>query len=128
MVKQFTGAVCEAMAKEMVEALQAIAKKHGVNIKKGRGSYTATNWTCKFEVSVVNGSGEVMTKERIELEKFGAGVGLKDAYGKVFELQGKRFKVIGLSLNKPKYPVIGEEVGTGKRYKFTIDSVTSKLG
>ena len=127
MVTEFTGATCNAMAQEIVEAVQAIAKKHGVSIRKGRGKYTPETWTCKLEVSVLNTSGEAMTKERTELEQYGAGIGLKDAYGKVFTVQGKRFKVIGLSMSRPKYPVIGEEVGTGKRYKFQIGSVTRNL-
>lgn len=124
-VEQFDHVNVNEIAKEVVAALQSIAEKHGINLKKGRGTFDRNNWTMKLEWSIVAKNGTPNTKEKTDLDRFGVAMGLPaNSYGKEFTYSGSRFKVVGLKVSSHKYPIIGERVSTGKRYKFSVDAVT----
>lgn len=44
-----------------------------------------------------------------------------------FMSRGETFKIVGAKWSKRKYPIIAENISTGKRYCFTCDSVKKSL-
>lgn len=47
-------------------------------------------------------------------------LGLTVRYGQEITWQRKKFKVVEVNLNAPKYPIIAVDVSTGKRYKLPV--------
>jgi hypothetical protein len=43
--------------------------------------------------------------------------------GTVFKLDGEPHKIIGFNTRSRKYPIMGEEVNTGKKYKFSVEAI-----
>jgi len=54
--------------------------------------------------------------------------GLTGAFGKVFALRGTQYRVVGLSPNRPRYPVNCERVRDGKPFKVPAEDVKRALG
>lgn len=56
-------------------------------------------------------------------EKYSSIYGINKKLNSSIELNGRIFKITGLNLRSPKYPII--VTSEGKSYKLTIDSVNS---
>jgi len=64
----------------------------------------------------------------VGLQCAGSSYGLPDdALGRTVTLGGKAFEITGLVPSRRKYPVDIVEVGTGRRMKSTISSITEAL-
>ena len=47
----------------------------------------------------------------------------KSDFGRKFKQGREDYKIVGLSMNAKKYPIIIEQLGTGKRYKLKPESI-----
>lgn len=115
-IQKFTPKVCDVLGTEIESALQAIAEKYGVQIKRGRGSYTASNFTMKVEVATVGEGGQAQTREYDALVQMlpvlDVGVSVADL-GATFthpRAPGP-FKIVGYRTRAPKKPFILEVEG-----------------
>lgn len=102
-------------------ALQAALAPFGVTVKPARSKYSnGSTGTLQFELVAAGAD-----PERENFEKFAMFVGLKpEDYGRLFTVNGERYKLIGIEPNRPKYPFVGERCISGGRFKFTQDAVT----
>jgi hypothetical protein len=108
-------------------AVKGLKKKYGVEVELGNISFSPSAFRSKIEVTrSVSSDG---SKIDIELEKFkkdARSIGVNEGlYGKKFSFSGRKFKVTGLKPRSPKFPIIAEEVSTGKSYKLPMRSVSS---
>jgi hypothetical protein len=111
----------EQFRKDFQEAVKGLESKYGMVISLGRITYGYDEFTGKLEVKSGADKDDVMKRE---FEKNCSYVGLDpEDYGQVFTQQGKDYKIIGLDLAKRKYPVIIQEVLTGKTVRCTVDYV-----
>lgn len=128
-MKEFTRQNLNTLRSEIEKALEGVAKKNGIMLSIGSISFNDAEFHTKLTAMVSRVEGQSMkeVKYKADLEKNGFlfGVSGKD-YGKTFFSNGDTFKLIGLAPSRPKYPVIGESVKTGKKFKFT-ESVLSQL-
>ena len=98
----------EAIGREAVEALKAVAAKYGVQVRGGAGKFDATQFTKKIEFfiagSVEEGDSATTPIKQIEAYKaYAAMYGLKPEWlNESFSAKGDRYKIVGLDMNRPK--------------------------
>jgi hypothetical protein len=119
---EFTKNEFKLFREEMKKAVAELEEKFGVEINFGKITYDANSFKINTEVS--NGSKEDAKKS--EFKRYCARYNLKpEDYGKTLENKGKTYILIGLEMNRRKFPLLFE-CEDGKRTLFTTD-VISKL-
>ena len=111
-------------------ALLDVAKKHGVQLTVGNGSFArdGSNAHLKLEIAGIADSGEVMTKEATDFKRYASSFGLTpEDLGTTFKYNGKEFKLIGCKPRNHKFPLIAENTKNGKTYKLPKDAVKPVL-
>jgi len=109
---------------EIDVALEGIGKKYNLQLKTRRTyGYTDKNFRVEVEGVVVE-NGVAETREAQCYKQLATHYGLdpNDLY-KEFISRGRRFKIMGLKPKNFRYPVVVEELPTGKRFKFSVDAV-----
>lgn len=110
------------------KAVESFAKKSGVAIKLGGIRYNESSFTGKLEVVLADTASGMSAQEAIgrkSLELEGVFFGLKaEDYGRTWKSwDGQTYRLIGVKSSRPKYPVMGEQVKTGRSYKFGEDII-----
>jgi hypothetical protein len=110
------------------KAVAAFSKKSGIVIKLGGIRFNDTSFTGKLEVILADTSSgmsaeEAMGRNSLDLE--GEFLGLKaDDYGRTWKSwDGQTYRLVGVKSSRPKYPVSGVNVLTGKGFKFGTDII-----
>jgi hypothetical protein len=106
---------------DALEALKAVAAKHGVSIEQKNGSFArdGSNATVKFELATVGSDGQAQTKAAQSFKQNAALFGIDpEALGTTFTHNGTEFRVTGLVCRRPKYPISAERVSDGRAFKF----------
>jgi pyruvate/2-oxoglutarate dehydrogenase complex dihydrolipoamide dehydrogenase (E3) component len=60
-IKSFDKKTANAFAQEAEQALQALAKKYGVDVSVGSGSFTDSNFQFKVKTAVKSSDGTALT-------------------------------------------------------------------
>ena len=128
MIKQFDRKTCKMLSVEIEEALQSIAKKYGISIKRGNGSYSESRCLIKVECATIGEDGFARTQAETDFPMFCTMFGLKPEHlGKEISIRGRVFTICGLKPNRTKLPILARAVG-GKVYKFPERTVQRALG
>lgn len=135
MIKKIDRVTLRVLRDEINEVVQAVAKKHGIQITAGHGVYGDAFGSLKLDIATVGQDGVVNTREADDFKQYATLVNLKpEDFGKTFTSNGSSFKIVGLKL-RSKYAVIAErlprvigEKSDGKRFKFPADAIRVKLG
>jgi hypothetical protein len=79
---------------------------------------------------LIGENGIVASKEASDFKRLASKYGLSpDDLGKEFVgVNGKKFKLLGCKPRSSKYPLVAEEVGSGKKFKLTTAAVCKGLG
>ena len=107
----------EQINKDLLEALNKVAAKHGLELKPSRGRFTESNFRKRVEFMAVDSDGETLTKERRDLDHYKARkLGLSSAnFGRQFTIPGEgTFELIGFRNRAPKRPLQIRNVETGR--------------
>lgn len=129
-IKSIDKTAANLLASKIEEALQDLAKEFGVDIKRGNGTFNelGTNFTLKLEISTLNESGEVITKERTDFLQLAPMFGLQsEDIDREFIHHNETYKVIGLKPRSRKAPILCQRVGTDKVFKFPETAVAKLL-
>jgi hypothetical protein len=113
---------------DIQNALNEVAKTHGISLNMGSISFTQTQLITKITGRTssygINGSDRVIdTKTRLDLARLGLP---SDLIGKEFTSNGTKFTVTELSSRRPKFPVSAKSEN-GKDYKFTVASILNNI-
>tara|TARA_R110002020_G_scaffold6363_1_gene26923 strand:- start:1595 stop:2086 length:492 start_codon:yes stop_codon:yes gene_type:complete len=126
---------CDSLSREILSELVSLAKRHGLQIERGRGTFDAdgTHFSLKLEISAPNESGELLSKEAKDFQTHALSYGLKpEALGQRFKgnvPSGKaEYEIIGAMPRARKYPILAKKLSDGKTYKFGSDYIQTKLG
>lgn len=98
-----------------LKALADLEDELGVTFSNGGGQYTnAASGTMKIEIAMKpKADGTDPMKEEFEQKAKLIGVD-PSIYRKIVAVNGKRYRVLSLNLNAPKYPINAEEISTGR--------------
>ena len=115
----------DAMLAEIKAALAPICQKYNVTLARTSGRYDSVQMTVKLELQCLDTEGE-NAAERLTWNLQCAWLGVeKDDYGRVIPSIGGeyQYKLVGIEPKRPKYPFVGEDIVTHKRYKLTAAAV-----
>jgi hypothetical protein len=124
-IKEFDRATVQNLMAELDAVLAQALAPYGLAIDKKRGTYDRERFTYKVEMIAAGAD-----PGRSEFERYAVLLGVKpEDYGREFTSNGERYRLIGLNLNRPKFPFSAERLGgRGGKYKFPRDAVKRALG
>lgn len=103
------------------EALEKVAERFGLTVKVGGGKFDSGTFTPKI-VYAEQGN------DRVEFEDNAWKVGLRETdFERVVTIQGTRYKLVGINLRAPRYPIVAVDLASGKQFKLTEASVQAAL-
>ena len=108
---------------DIQSALDAVAKRYGVQIKVGNSRFSNTNCTTKIDISTVSEGGTVMTKEATDYNRYASSFGLTKKLGDTFEFRYDTYEIVGLKPRSSKYPVLAKNLSNGKTFKFPVNVI-----
>ena len=108
----------------MLAALKPACQQFGVDVDIAGGNFGSTYATLKFKVAVVGDGGVVETPERQALKIYAHIYGVKPTDTDL-ELthRGDKYKLVGIAINRDKYPMLLERVRDGKQILVTREEV-----
>lgn len=112
--------------KRAVNVLNNHFKEEGIEFRSKGGKFDDVEALLKLSMNVVsdNAKEKKNDKNMNEWNMYAAMYNLpKDGIGKTFKSGGSEFKICGIEPRKHKYPVIAEEINTGKKYKFSMEQI-----
>lgn len=113
------------LSAEIQAELADLAKRHGLKVSVGGGQIGATNLVIKVTVETGDTSiADAQARRQIDIDGRYFGLTGSD-YGTVFVSNGKRFKFTGVQPSRPKFPLSGECMSTGRSFKFTRSIVNA---
>jgi len=125
-IKTMDRATVRQINQEAEEAMREIAEKYGLVLEPKTARYTNSDVVLKFKclVKETTEDGEVLDTDakNLKLYAFRHGLG-EDAYGKEFVRAGDTYRITGYKPKSRKYPILAENVKTGKTYKFPEHTV-----
>lgn len=120
-IKQFDAATASAILEECRAALQPIADKYGLTLDRKGRTYRPEALPVMFQflTTELDARGNAMSVAAKDFQRLAAFYGLTPEHlGRMFDQHGERFKIVGLSAQSPKYPILASNVRTGKTFKF----------
>jgi len=129
-IKKFDKPALRKFREDFQKSIEAFAKKSGVVMKLGGASYNDSSVTYKLEVIIAPdgdmSAEEAMGRKSLDLEGVFFGLTGKD-YGRTWKSwDGDTYRLTGIKSSRPKYPVSGVNMRTGKGFKFG-DDIIKKL-
>lgn len=119
-----------AIFAEVEAALAPIAERHGIKLERKRCSYREDELPVAFQFITVelDGEGNAMDSRAKDFVKYADLYGLsKDDFLAEFRSNGTLYRITGFKPRASKYPVLAEDVKTGKTYKFPAEKVKAAL-
>lgn len=128
--RNLTPGLCQRLQREMLEACQEVAARHGllVEAKDIEGVDLRWGFDAAFRVSIPLPDGTALDPERLRFEALAPAFGLDaNDYGREFSTGLETFRVKGIDPRRPKYPVSAERLPDGQGFKFTAEQVAVLL-
>lgn len=109
---------------EIESALKAVAEKYGVAIKVGNSRFSNNNCTTKIEIATIAESGEVLTKEAVDFNRYASSMfQITKKLGDTFEFRYDTYEIVGLKPRSSKYPVLAKNLSNNKTFKFPANAI-----
>ena len=119
---------CRVLSKDIEAALLAVAARHGIVIKAGRGTYTSGHLTLKIECSTVNRDGVVNSKEADDFKTYASLYDLQAGdLGKTITFSFERYTLTGIRPKATRFPILAKRVKDGKVFCLPVDGVRRSL-
>ena len=120
---EITRSTLKQLRPAIESALADVEKNFGIKLKLANCKYTSVDFTFQLKGEVLDtGDGESVAER--DWKTYSAEFGLDTVkFGSVFESSGRRFRITGIKITRPKYPVSAVDVSTGKGFKFPVSSV-----
>ena len=124
------GAQTPVFLDECREALEPIAEKYGLTLDRKGKSYQheALPVMYQFLIKEIGEDGNELTAAGKDFISHASLYGLEPSdLGKEFRRSGNTYKITGFKPRSHKLPVLGQDVKTGKTFKFTVEDVKLAL-
>jgi hypothetical protein len=119
-----------ALFAEVEKALAPLAEKHGLKLERKHCSFRDDELPVAFKFITVkiDANGNAMDTRAKDFIKYASLYGLSEKdFLAEFTSNGDRFRITGFKPKARKYPVLAENVRTGKTYKFPVERVKAAL-
>jgi len=126
MVKEFDKKTLKTLRQDIDSALKSVADKHGLSLMLGNIRFNEHSFTGKLEARVTENPGEPTMAADFKALSMSYGIPASCLH-RIVTLNGKRYKIVGLKPRNRKYPIICENVASGKRFKFSPFSIREAL-
>ena len=124
----FNTASCKDIGEMVSQTLDNLGKELGIKFNYKGGSFSPTSFTFKIKADILNAAGVNEADKQffgMYAEMFGL---LPEDYGKTVRLKRSLFKIIGIAPNSWKYPILVENVASGKVWKYPASTIQFLLG
>jgi len=112
---------------EINTEIEKVGQKYGISLRVGNASFTPETFTFKLEGGlIVNGIAIDRDRQAFKANALYLGLAPNDL-GREFNFQGNVYKIVGLKPSSKKYPVVGLNIATGKKFKFAVADVKALL-
>lgn len=126
-IPYFNDYTAKELREELNAALALVEKETGLKIKVGKCRYQSNKATYTIEALTVQ-DGVVFDEAATDFEVFCGDYGLeREHLGQVVTIHGNTRKIVGLKKRNRKFPIILEDVKTGKRYKYRASTIKAAL-
>ena len=120
---QFDSDTIQPILDEAESALNIIATRHGVRLRRRSSAYGKTNLKPGFEFYLPGAAGGVK-KEEDAFQARAAAYGLDPAWlGQQVTINRSVFTIVGLNCKAPANPVQIKRVPDGKEFKTSVQSI-----
>lgn len=126
MLELNTEAGLTKLRQEVDQVLSQIGEKHGLKFKLGRITYIPDGTECWTKLTVLANSDDA-AKQRFANKATLFDLPA-DAYGKEIKKAGLVLKLVGINERARKYPGIGLEKNTGKRFNIPLAVLHEQFG
>jgi hypothetical protein len=129
-IKEFTNPLVREIMDECEEALRPIAEKYGLTLDHKGRTYRRDALPVMFQLLITekDEDGNKLSAAARDFQKYAIMFGLEaDDLHREFVHQGDRFRITGVKPRSRKFPILGENVRTGKTYKFPVETVKAGL-
>lgn len=124
----FNSASCKDVGEMVSQTLENLGKELGIKFNYKGGSFSPTSFTFKIKADLINAAG-VNESQRQQFEQFAAMFGmLPEDYGKTVQIKRSIFKIVGIAPNSWKYPILVENIVSGKGWKYPASTIQLLLG
>lgn len=122
-VQEFNKTNLRQMNAEIESALKQIASKYGLEVKLGNTRFSKQNASSKFELMTIGDSGNIMTKEALDFNRYKNYKDIRANLGDSFQFNGNTYTIVGYKARSHKYPILAKCAEDGKTYKLPINTV-----
>ena len=118
-IERFSRSSAGDIRDQINAALAPVAKDLGIQLEVGNVVLGGSNATFRVEAAVLNDAGVAQTQEVRSFELYGEMYGLeKEDFGGTFTHRGDTFKLSGIKMKAPKFPIQATRLKDGKTYGF----------
>ena len=128
--RNLTPDLCERLRREMLEARQAGARRHGLAVEGGDfGEVNLRHgFDIRFRVGIPFTDGALFEPEKALFEVMAENYGLKPSdFGRTFSTGGETFRITAINPKRPKYPISVQRLPDKRGFKFTAEDVALYL-
>ena len=125
-----TPTLCKRLQHELVAACTKVAEQHGLTLEGGEldNIDLRHSFDICFRIGIPLNDGSLYSPEKAMFEAFAEYVGLEPSdYARTFRTGGETFRITGVNLNRPKYPISAIRIADGKSFKFTPENIAMYL-
>lgn len=121
---------CERIHKEMRQACEEIAARHGLAVEDRGQRILGLQWGFElaFRVSIPLSDGSLLDPEQLRFEVLAEAFGLSPGdFGREFSTGRDTYRIVGIDPKRPKYPISAERIPDRQGFKFTSAQVALLL-
>jgi hypothetical protein len=113
----------DAILKGALDDLGVVASAKNASFDPAAGLVT-----FKVEIGLLQGNGEVITREAAAFKQLASALGMKPTdLGREFTSRGAKFYVAGYKTRAGKMPILAKDA-SGRMFKFELETVRKALG
>ena len=124
-----TTKMLDEFRKDLNEALKPLEQKYGLSIDVGRITYSPNDFSLRLSsTDVKEAMKNGLSPEKAIWDANCKLYGFKeDDFNKTISLQGRNFKIVGITPNCRKNGILIEDMGNNKTYKTSYESALNAI-
>ena len=128
-ISQFSALAVRSVRSDLDRLLKDFAEERGLRVElDGNLRYNAGELRVAVTLRTPAHAQQADSRKAAHDEAVASLLGLpRDIVGRLFAFRRNVYKVVEIHAGRPKYPVTGERIPDGKRYKFPTDAVLTGL-